>query len=757
MKDTSFTKKIVFALFVTVLAISPIGVHFANAQIGQPFGIASPFGGVEQALVGIVKTIISLPLYLSAWVLYISGIFLNAVLQYTVLNLASNISQITGINIAWSVIRDLANITFIFMLLYIAIGTILNLNKVNWKKTLTLIIIAAVLINFSLLFTKLIIDASNIVAIFFYQRITPNATQSIFDTGLANSYMQPLGLTSIFNPVQGGNVLNEIGGDTGNFLQVVVKYGVVTIAGSAFFLITAFVFLSASILFLIRFIVFIFLLILSPIMVLGGVLPKIGDYAQKWWKALLDNAIFAPVFMILTYVVIIIIQNGSFLATSQQFQGANGVPSTLSGLFEDGAQAVQGGIWLLLNFLIVIVFAIGTLIISKQFSSHGGSMGEKFAGKVLGGGGGFVTRQTIGRFGKKLAESDRLKATENADRWYTRLGARAATGTGRYAAKSSFDVRGSTIGKGIAKQARISMGDAQKGGVEASDTRVREFFGRPGTKTFKERAERVREAQTSLSIKRGAQSGASPAHIDEMHQTLLRMGPKEVENLRTEDLKHPEIIRNITPQQLEAIVKSDKFTETEKFELLKVRHAPIVNSLAPGYVMTPDDKALITSLSTKELEMLDPSILTNPTLVGTLRQSQVDDLMKSDRFTPAQKKTLREERVRPIINNLAPGGIPADARDTLRKINPKDLAKMFGTQVPTPTGNVSLLLHPEVLEIYTPKTLTRMADELTPAQINDMKTAIMNAATMSGAVVPPQLTNLANWINDPDKGGTFFS
>mgnify|MGYP003532565324 FL=1 len=71
---------------------------------------------------------------------------------------------------AWVVVRDLSNIFFILILLYVAIKTVLNMGGHETKSMITSVIIMAVLINFSLFFTKIVIDSSNILALIFYNR-----------------------------------------------------------------------------------------------------------------------------------------------------------------------------------------------------------------------------------------------------------------------------------------------------------------------------------------------------------------------------------------------------------------------------------------------------------------------------------------------------------------------------------------------------------------------------------------------------------
>ncbi|TAL48826.1 hypothetical protein EPN83_03490 [Patescibacteria group bacterium] len=454
---------LIVVLFV-LLAAGPFGFYFAEAKC------SFPFGGICEAF----ADLITIPLLLSSWILWLAGVLLNAVLQFTVVDLAQNLSGITGINIAWGVIRDVANMAFIFILLYIAIGTILGLEKVNWKKTLVGIIIAALLINFSLFFTKLIIDASNIVAVLFYERIAPIANPSgridIFGSGLSNSFMQPLGLTSFFDPTQGGKILEQVGNDFG-------KLATISFGGSAFFVVLAFVFLAVSIMFLIRYVNFIFLLILSPVVFLRAVLP--GGWGEKvsnfWSSKLTGEAVFAPLYMILTWVVLTVISSSvaqtgiSSTPAGSVTTSTSVLASSLSGIAGGGAggAAQQGTFGLVMNFVIVIIFAVATLIISKTVAGQAGSVGEKIMGKVLGGAvgtAGFVGRQTIGRAASKFAESEWLRKRAPESRL-----ARLTLGTSKAIAKGGFDVRtplgkvGEAVGAGD-----LGIGKAGgKGGYEA--------------------------------------------------------------------------------------------------------------------------------------------------------------------------------------------------------------------------------------------------------------------------------------------------
>src|SRR5690606_24709247 len=136
------------------------------------------------------------------------------------------------------------------------------------------VIIVAILINFSLFATSLVIDASNVIAIAFYEAIASGAVQEggkiLGNTGLSGAFMDKLKLTTIF--------------DAG----VIDMEGIITIAimGSILMLVASFVFFAAALMFIIRYVVLILVLILSPIAFVAMVFPGLNSQAKKWREAL---------------------------------------------------------------------------------------------------------------------------------------------------------------------------------------------------------------------------------------------------------------------------------------------------------------------------------------------------------------------------------------------------------------------------------------------------------------------------------------
>jgi hypothetical protein len=182
----------------------------------------------------------------------------------------------------------------------------------------------------------------------------------------------------------------------------------VSLGGTILILVTAFVFFAATIMFLLRAITLIFLMILSPLAFLGGVLPALGKHTGEWWSKLFNNLLFAPTYMALLYLVISMI-------TSGKFKGVAGGGSFYE-LFS-GQGNVAGAV---LTFIVLNSLMVGCLVIASKFGVAGSKWAEKtgtsFAsgvGMTLSGAGlGLgLARTATGIVGTKLSESKMLAHT----------------------------------------------------------------------------------------------------------------------------------------------------------------------------------------------------------------------------------------------------------------------------------------------------------------------------------------------------------
>ena len=106
----------------------------------------------------------------ASWLLVIGGGVFDFFAEHSLASKAYHNNY--AITQGWTISRDIANLFFIFILLFIAISTILQIETYGAKRLLVKFIVVALLINFSLLIVQSIIDASNLLAIEFYNAIT---------------------------------------------------------------------------------------------------------------------------------------------------------------------------------------------------------------------------------------------------------------------------------------------------------------------------------------------------------------------------------------------------------------------------------------------------------------------------------------------------------------------------------------------------------------------------------------------------------
>jgi hypothetical protein len=404
-------------------------------------------------------------LSLFAYLLGLAGVFLNTVIIYTVVEMGRflNGGADSPIGIAWSAFRDIANIVLIFTLLAIGIATILRVEGYGIGRLLPKVIIIAILLNFSIFITKAAVDVTNIVALQFYDSILVRAQQvaggstNIDGQGdFSGIIMSKLNLASVYKGTQASQ--SGGGGTTliSNTLDVsdIVLIG---FAGSILFIIAAFVVFAAALSLVARFIVLIFLIALSPLAFVAMILPATQSYWKRWLDTFTKNALFAPIYMVLLWASLLVIDRmpvGTASFSQLMTEPANTGP-------------------LLLSFGIMIGLLIGSLMIAKElgaFGSAGALKGlqslqkagqgaiTRGAGAATFGTAAFAGRNIIG-FGANRA-ANRLASSSLKNTW---IGKQAITGA-RSVGNASFDARASAPLKAASKAAGVDLGTASKQG-----------------------------------------------------------------------------------------------------------------------------------------------------------------------------------------------------------------------------------------------------------------------------------------------------
>lgn len=418
-------------------------------KLGCAFGI---FGKMN--LKGCVAEFFYLFFSVASIIARLAGQFLDFFVYYS-----TNSSSYTNefVEKGWGVVRDVANIFFIIALLYIAIKTVLSLEGSHNKKLIANIIIIALVINFSLFTTKVVIDASNVLAKVFYNSIVSvDANGNSLQANDNGQKSVSVGLVDKFNPQElvSQNVYDQ---NEGTFIFL-------TILLTAMILYMAYVFFAVSALFVSRVISLWLAMIFAPLAFISYTVPfEIPGFGHKgWWSELLKNAFLAPVFIFFLYILVLFT---GFLGNIINYTDSSSLTGT--------ANFMQR----VMSVLIPFVILMGLLMKAKKLTTeYSGEMGKAVisGAKVVGGlalgaatgGAALVGRAGIGRAGAAIANSEWTK-THGA------LG-RGVGNIGSWVGSKSFDVRGAKIaGQTLGGITGMNLGEAQKGGfIQAQKDKV---------------------------------------------------------------------------------------------------------------------------------------------------------------------------------------------------------------------------------------------------------------------------------------------
>lgn len=225
------------------------------------------------------------------------------------------------INTGWTLARDLANMAFLFLVVFLGIRLILNIEGVGAGKTLAKIIAVALIINFSFFFTRVVIDASNVLARQFYDHINGRTAAASTQSTRGGQILvngKPLEVKYISENIMGGLNVQQVlstnsfkeqlktGSFTGNIAILTglfLLFGIIN-------LILAFIFFAAAIQFIGRIVALWLTIMLAPIGFLAFIIPGMAKWSRTWWDTLIKNALFAPAFLFIFYLIVMFLDAG---------------------------------------------------------------------------------------------------------------------------------------------------------------------------------------------------------------------------------------------------------------------------------------------------------------------------------------------------------------------------------------------------------------------------------------------------------------
>lgn len=372
MKKLIPRKGIAIKIFVPiVLLVLVFGVfaptNIALAQTNRAKGLPFSLGGASEAAKSFFYDLAggifdALREGINATLLPLAGNAIDGVFSFPYFVNAPIVQE------GWAISRDIANMAFILIFLFIGFATILRLENYNIKRLLPRLIIIALFINFSLVISGVFIDIGNDIGYWFVSggqtsgSISGNISQALrLPKALDERTLASQVYTETQNP-EGGGVSVE----TKMLVSDAVRLGI-TIA-------VTFLYFAMVLMLVARIVALWVLLILAPLGWIAYAVPGATHLWRKWWQNFLKWSLFPIVFGFFVYLGLLvgIKFGGSGIASvslsSGNFPGA--VPFDTLGL--------------LLQFVAVFILMGIGLLQAQSWSITGSRMAMSWVNKGRG-------------------------------------------------------------------------------------------------------------------------------------------------------------------------------------------------------------------------------------------------------------------------------------------------------------------------------------------------------------------------------------
>lgn len=515
----------------------------------------------------------------------------------------------------WALVRDLFNLLFIFGLIFIGFKIILDIDDSGSKKTLVTLITAALLINFSLYVTQVVIDFSNIASAEIGQLLITSESErsTVFGMKISNvssGFIAATDLNSLASTTL--SKVNEL--STGKTISLpTTGLGVghalamgLTIA--LMLILIGFVFAAGAIIMFTRFMYLIFLMMFSPIMFLGWVLPGFSSRSKNWWNTLFTQAFVGPAYLFMLYVALVALQS---LMNSGVTSGDTSI------------------IAFVMSSLIVSAFVWAALLVAQKMGAAGADMavntGQRWGKSVRGGITSFAGRNTVGRF---------------ADLTLKQLDRDAATGSQSRAAKafrSVLDNRTVRSSLEAAKKSKFS------GSYSLEDDK--KYSEEKNKRITADRAAINRERDLDRGILATDSKASTPpdsATMKSLAAAMKDLTEKQLtEDLDVKVLTNQNIAVHLSEKNIETLEKSGKRSEADMKAIKAARKQGLIDIARNGTdehgvpltgptAYNPERNAeWLATKGTDEVAKMPVEVFTSPAMAPYLTPAMVEAKMKS--------------------------------------------------------------------------------------------------------------------------------
>lgn len=514
-----------------------------------------------------------------------------------------------GVNIEslWVILRDFFNLTFIFGLVMIGLRLIFDSNNSSARKMLVSLILAALLVNFSLLITKLVIDFSNVAAV--------QLVNSFEGHKVSDAFINLMGGTGIFK---------------GDVSKMTDGAGLTYIMGTLIILsILCFVFIAGALLLMIRFALLNMYMLFSPLMFIGLVFPGAMSVTRQFWSGFLNKAFFGPAYILMLYLSYNVIKNFKL----------EGTTTNLADGFINGTQA---NIMLVFPpFIITAIFLIASIVIAQKMGMQGAN-GAIATGKMLTGKARKIALTPVRKtasYGAYAAAAAGEKLNNRLER--TKLG-RFAKGTVSALSLGSFTERDrrNAIEKG--KNAKFGGRYSAKDDMDFSKKRQAERNQQAAID--KREADREKHEQDIADTSRS--SADLEKSLDELGKVIKEMTAAEKEKLGIAKLTDKNYAVHLTDNDIDSLDKSGKYTAQEMKDIKDARNEGFRSIAMAGTTHTTgnsasgftpastaaggvDQRAKLASRGPREVGKMPVEIFKDPSMLPHITPAMLEERMKN--------------------------------------------------------------------------------------------------------------------------------
>ncbi|HEU5114504.1 MAG TPA: hypothetical protein VFT82_01925 [Candidatus Paceibacterota bacterium] len=696
-----FSNKTSLLAILPLIALFFAVPHEAHAFIGSLVDFS--VDAISHLLASTLEIFV---LPLASALLALAGMLMDTAIQFS-LHTAYIVSLSPAVNLGWSIVRDIANLFFIFVLIYISLKTILSGSGFSTMSMLKSVIIAAILINFSLFFAKAIVDVSNVFGNWLYNGV--NATlQANSSTGSKPSLSDliserlgiiqwwKLGLTDTTANASAGNYWSD---PSKGFIGAILRLSVVLTA--------IYIFIYIAVLFIARAVTILFLLVFAPIGFMGKVLPQVGKYSSEWWKNLSDAGTFPIAFLLMLYISLQFINSLGMLSVNlvndktliggvsvtQYFQyfliifllrsslgvakGYSGEIGELFGGFADalGKMAVNA----------VSTYATGGMSMALRAGGRGlgaaiskeGNLSDRWAAFKDEGTKNLPPILTSPKLGKYIKEAykDPMKLAHDAldmttdkmksGTWDVRnvgIGGTTAgsllTDSVNMGTKAKFDMKGKTE-----KEIKAEQGEwAEERKIEKANevilSQIRDI--------------ELAKENFDKNHNQAAYDAAIKTAKDKMALETQKLGSRELEKLDKGALKNDHFLQSISEGHASYLADKAE-TDAAKTKIWGARLSDVTDAVKnSGNV-----KAAIKNHSDEELKNLPPEILADPAFVNpdNMDYDKFNSLTKSKNIVGATKEKMREARYSSVYTTAQKGDANA-IKASVSKMKAHEISKL---------------------------------------------------------------------------------